>query len=396
MRATVLTILFFAQIVVPPISTAGVNKEAKKAFEANNYDQCIQVLTQELRKKPDHQDNIKLMEEAIPLCFEYNKRMAEGAAQRQMWDLAVEHYGVIQRIDKILFTLPPVPKKIKGQKEKQPTTFSITNVSAEYDQAVLKATEMHYAKAEQHEAAKKYKEAAVEYRLTQEYTPSYKEAGARYVAFRDSAMLKIAVMPFEDLSGKNYGALGDMLTSTVISSAMEMNPEFLQFVTRDYLEQILAEQAQSGTIDQASAAQVGKVLGVHAFVFGKVLSISENYQPDTRESGENRETYTTREGKVTRYCRYTVFRRAGTVKISGSFQVVEVATGLVKTSSSLDKTKRDATSWVTYTGDEDAIPRKVQLQNLGERALTTAQDLTTEGIRELGKMLAEQLVETYK
>jgi hypothetical protein len=379
-------------------SQAGVDKTAKTEFDSGNFYRAIKSLAARLREKPDHQDNIALMEQTIPLFFDKAKREAEKAVQRKKWDTAVEEYGRINEIADALSDVPAVPKKVEGQKEKVATAFALPeDVYPQYEEALAMAIAAHYEKAQGYEAENRFKDAAVEYRQTREYDPGYKDAAARYGDCRTKAMLRIAVMPFDDGTGSKYGALGDLLTQQVISQAMGLNPEFLQFVTRDYLSQMMADQGENaGSLTSVNAAQYAQKLGIHAFVFGKLMSIIENYPPDTSTSGTNSVEYYSKAGTIVKSCTYTLYRRQGSVKVLGSFQVVEGATGIIKTSSNIDKSATDGTTWVTFRGEEDAIPKEVKQLNQGERPLMVPGELVTQSINQLGAELATNLVEVFK
>lgn len=401
--ARLLLIIGASMVLVPSILPlpvhAGVNDEAKKAYERGDFDGCVSILARELRKKPDHQDNINLMETALPLAYNGHLAAAEEAAERLDWDTATSEYKAIISLRRVLSGVPPVPKKIEGKKEKTPTTFAVDDVKGDYDRALASAVQMHYDKAVAFESAGQYRSAAIEYRQTRDYDPTFKDAGSKYSTCREKALLKIAVMPFEDKTGKSYGALGDLLTQQVISSAMGSNPEFLQFVTRDYLQQLLAEQGagQTGVIDEGSAAKLGKLLGVHAFVFGKLLTVVEDFPADVTEKADN--TVEQYQGKdkppLVFRCTYYLHKRMGKVTVQGSYQVVDVDTGVIKSTSNISKDAGDFVSWVTFTGAEEAVPNDVKKLNMGERALKPPQALVNEALNDLGKDLASALVAVF-
>jgi hypothetical protein len=351
----------------------------------------------ELRKKPDHQDNIELMETVIPLYVTQQTSQADEAVTNQQWDNAVSGYDALQQLRSLLAGLPPVPKGRKGPKT--PTTFIglVPDKSAERKTAADNSAETHYRDGEKNEAAGNMRAAAVEFRLARRYYPNYKDATDRYDKCRGKAILKVCVMPFEDKTGKSYGALGDVLTEQVISKAMEANPEFIQFVTRNNVQELIGEQnaGQSGIIDPSTAAKVGKLAGVHSFVFGKLLTINENFPADIVQNGQNATEQDTKQGKIYKRCAYTLHKREGKVTVTGSFQIVEVSTGAIKVTDKIEDVESDHTSWVTFSGDEDAIPYEIVQQNLGERALQTPQELASTAVNKIGTGLAEKLLSRF-
>jgi hypothetical protein len=384
-------------LVQATICHAGPNSQAKDAYAKGNYIECVQTLVGELRKKPDHQDNIILMDTVVPLYANMLKSTADEAMQSQSWDAAVTSFDGLKQLGTLLAGLPPVPKGEK--KNKQPYTFThhVPDMSTDRKTAADNSAEAHYQEAAKLEAASKWRGAAVEYRLAQRYYPSYKEASERYTECRGKAVVKVCVMPFEDKTGKGYGALGDVLTEQLISTAMGGNPEFIQFVTRDFVNQILQEQGagQSGAIDPTSAAKVGKVAGVQSFVFGKLLTITENFPQQRDQKGTNTTTEDTKQGKIVKQVVYTLHQLQGKITVAASFQVVDVSTSAIKLTEKLENVQSDDTAWITFTGDEDAIPYEIVQQSKGERALTTPAEMAGKAVNELGAQLAQRLLTVF-
>ena len=190
----------------------------------------------------------------------------------------------------------------------------------------------------------------------------------------------------------------DTHTGKVLGAAMEAHPEFIEFITRENLDAILTEQnaGQTGIIDQTSAAKLGKIAGVQAFVFGKVLTIIEAFPAQTDKTSENTTSYDTKQGKVVQHAIYTVHRREGKVTIKAEMRIVDVATAQVKTQVPEDQVETDATCWITYQGDEDAIPYDAKSACTGgERALKIGQEMTIEGLDKIGVRFAQKLVSTF-
>lgn len=95
-----------------------------------------------------------------------------------------------------------------------------------------------------------------------------------------AAKMKIAVLPFEDGSLKHWwsgdfrpgeGIADSLVTELVKSKAFTV-------IEREELKKVLEEQGLGGTgiVDPATAAKVGKVLGVRFLVMGKVTEFSLN------------------------------------------------------------------------------------------------------------------------
>ncbi|MFH0801549.1 MAG: CsgG/HfaB family protein [bacterium] len=93
-----------------------------------------------------------------------------------------------------------------------------------------------------------------------------------------AAKMKIAVLPFEDGSLKHWWS-GDFRPGEGIADSMVtalVNSKAFVVVERSELKKVLEEQGLGGTgiVDPATAAKVGKVLGVRYLVMGKVTDFS--------------------------------------------------------------------------------------------------------------------------
>ncbi len=88
--------------------------------------------------------------------------------------------------------------------------------------------------------------------------------------------LKIAVARFEDKTAYGRGRLGDSATDKLTS--MLANTDAFIMVERAELTRVLNEQALtlSGVIQDEKAAEVGKILGVSALIFGSVSEFGVN------------------------------------------------------------------------------------------------------------------------
>jgi len=248
---------------------------------------------------------------------------------------------------------------------------------------------------------KDFKNAVVKLRRVANYVPDFKDSATLADKAKQAAMQRVAVMPFNNLSGKaQFGDVGQIMTDRIISGAMDSQSEFLEFVTREYVTQILQEQAlgQSPAINESTAAKVGKLAGIHAFVFGKVLSITASYPPEITEQGTSSATYCCQDGQpfvIT--ANWTKHTLTGYVEISGSFQIVNVEKGTIVKSDSIKKRIEDRAQWVTFVGDQRALDPAIKAhQTTGERALEPAEQLAQKAIEDIAKELAMNLAQFFR
>ncbi len=155
------------------------------------------------------------------------------------------------------------------KRTKRPIKFKLGSYDEKLRKAKTKAAEAHYQEGlrlSKLEGIDIQKEAAKEFAAAERYAPGYKDAGSLYQTTRQAGIKRMAIIPFEDRSGKKeaYGGVSENIADEAISEIMN-DPsaiEFLEIITRDQLERIMQEQSLglTGVIDDRTAVQLGKVL----------------------------------------------------------------------------------------------------------------------------------------
>ncbi len=258
-------------------------------------------------------------------------------------------------------------------------------------------------------AKKDFKGATLKLRRVDSYVPGYKDAVILSQKAKQSAIQRVAVMPFNNLSGKaQFGDVGQIMTDRIISETMNSNSEFLEFVTREYVTELLKEQAfgQTTQINESTAAKVGKLTGIHAFVFGKVLSITASYPAEQVEQGRSTQVLCSvitlfgicPQGSAVQvgviWQKHTL---QGFVEIGGSFQIVSVEKGTIVKTETINKRLQDRAQWVTFTsGDERAIPAEIRAYDTGQRPIEPAEQLAQKAIEDISKGLATNLAQFFR
>lgn len=421
-------------------------KDAKKAYEMGQNDEALRLLVIKLRKDNDNKNAIALLKIVLPLVIDKHQKTVQDYEARKDWDNAFAEYETLIRINDMLSSITPLEEtKIDGKKVKKPIDMPKVDIRDQRENVINNAAEAHYLKGvsfmqtvgssgraiAEFDAARKYipdykdcrelsaealyrdavdllakkdyKNAVMKFRRCQEYIPGYKDASTQAEQAKQAAIRRIALMPFTNLSGKTqFGEVGQILTDQIISKSIQSQPEFLEFVTREYVEQLLKEQAmgQTAVINENTATNVGKLTGIHAFVFGKVLTITPSYPTETAVSGTSESTvivsfkpYQT--AKI--YAQYIKYTRQGYVEISGSFQIVDVEKGTIVKSESITKRMEDRAQWVTFTGDEDALDKDVKRHNTtGNRPLEPAEALANKAMESIANDLAAKLTQFFQ
>lgn len=297
--------------------------------------------------------------------------------------------------------------KIAGSSERAAALFDrALTYLPDYKDSRQLAAESLYRDGVDLMTKKDFKGAVLKLRRVGNYVPGFKDAATRAETAKKAAIMRIAVMPFKNLSGKErFGDVGQIMADRIISGTMNSNSEFVEFVTREYVMELLGEQGfgQSGYIDESTAVRVGKLTGIHAFVFGKVLSITESYPGEQVENGTSNQVlcqaalFGCQPGTsftVTAYWQKHTLQ--GFVEISGGFQIIGVEKGTIIRSENINNRKSDRAQWVTYSGDERAIPAAIRAYNTGQRPIEPAEQLAQKAIEDISKGLAENLAQFFR
>ncbi len=398
---SIMSMLF--SLLIWQSAIAGPDGDAKKAYERGDFESAVRILVEKLRKKPDHQDNITMMETSLPFALKKLQGRAETAEAMSNWDEANAAYVYLQKFCETVSNTPPVIREVKkdGKKVKEPTVFEVPNVTPKIAETRDKAITTHYQKGLDYEQSQAWKSAAVEFRLVRGYDPSYQDAATRYTDCRKKAMIRICVMPFENVSGKTeFGDLGTQLTDQIRSKAMNSQPEFLEFVDRAYLNQLLAEQGiqQSTVVDENTATTLGKKVGVQAFIFGKVLSVVPNFPADIVKHGSNSVQVYKDKQTITLQAQYDIHQREASVAVGASFQAIEVEKGTVLASETVSEDAKFLCKWVLYSGSQEAIPSEVLKDQTdgGEKAAPSREVLVQDAMNKLSGRLASALASKFQ
>jgi len=162
---------------------------------------------------------------------------------------------------------------------------------------------------------------------------------------------------------RKFWLLAVMIFSTLICGCAT----FMQY---GKLEGNARRNYQRGNYDLAvSEADVGKVLGVHEIVTGKINQIiyvpSSTTSADTsreKSVASGTEKYTDSNGKTqertvykTVYATLHVNTRTSSASLTGSYSIIDVKTAKLKKTDSFSETDKFECQWATYSGDERAL-----------------------------------------
>ena len=369
----------------------GAYKRAVESYKVGDLDGAVRNLVISLTKKPNYEKASLLLKEVAPKAYEKHKNKAIEHEQKEEWDEAVAEYDALLGLAKMVSSLGSDYPKINVQAYAERREI-----------AVQSAAEAHYKRGISLMEEGEYKKAAKEFKRSLEFVPGYKNAESLYVKSREKALVRVAVMSFENRTGKTqFGDVGALLTDQIISTALNLHPEFIEFVTRDYLNQLIMERhlGEMGDIEK-NPSKMGKLLGINAFVFGKVLSLVVNYPPTTSTSYDRETTIYRSEdegGSYTVHATVTYYKRKGEVTITASFQIISASTGTIMKSDTIEASVMDEVRWARYSGDSRALTSEdKRFCAQGERPLRPEGVLVNNAVDRLSKRLAEEIINFFK
>jgi hypothetical protein len=364
-------------ILLSGCSPSSWNK-AERARDEGDTVTAVRYAVRTLLEEPGYEDAIRYLQSTIPGAYDTFESRAERSASRGLWDDT--------------FELSPQILEESGQE----IVFEIRNVEEKIRHARDMAAEMHYTEGIGFEADGEVKLAAKAFARTMSYLPNYKDARSRYRENRQAAVQRVAILPFRNLTGRRlYRETGAVIADRVILETMKDpdNLEFMELVSRDNMDEVMDEIrfGQSGYVDASSAAEVGKLLGVNAFIVGSITSVSADYPPDVIERYEDTKKISAGKDRPSRTVRATVtiVRREAFADVSCIYQIVDVRTGKILSTGEAEGSVGFATAFGRYRGSKEALSRRSrQLCAVRESYPPTDDQLVGQAARDVARKLA--------
>lgn len=231
-----------------------LERSARDSYQRGDYDEAVYDCAQALRINPSYDKAQFLIQDAFRAAvIEHESKLGHlhNSEDRFRWNRIVSEYEALEKLNRIIEQLPTLRMEGGGEV----IEFDVRHVSAPLDEARQMAAEVHYQEGAAYSALEgidNKKRAAKEFKASLRFVAGFRDASQRYEAVRQEAILRIAIIPFEDKSGKRrkYGAVSETIVDLVISDVLNdpSATEFLEIVSRDQLDRVIREQAlaQSG------------------------------------------------------------------------------------------------------------------------------------------------------
>lgn len=434
-----------------------LEKSARDNYLSKNYDRAVFDVVQSLKINPEYDQAQDLVKMVVPLALDYhlNKiQEAKSGAEKFQWDIVVAEYGALIKLNEAIKSLPILTNK----KTKETIKFEVTSYSKELSEAKNNAAEAHYREgvllskngtsrrgqaATEFITATKYvpgykdtlalaaegyyqegnrllkqedidiqKQAAKEFKTAMSYVSGYKDSASLYERARKGGLKRIAIIPFDDKSGKKgqYGAVAEEVIDGIVSDIMNdpSATEFLEIISRDQLERVMAEHklGMSGIVDEKTAVEAGKILGVQEILTGQITNLTVSPERTMNKQIPEKKTlcrdvaYRDEKGKeksrsvcdVEVSATVTIYSREAGASITGSYKIIDVKTGKLKKSDSFTGKYAFLYEWAKYSGDQGALSTGSQnLASKNEQGAPVNDEMVNKAKKNLMTSLASAL-----
>ena len=390
-----------------------LEQSARGHYMRGEYGKAVAMSAASLKLKPGYEKAQELIQDSFKRAVDAGKTMLEelnASAEKFKWDGVVAVHQNLIEINKTIKSLPTLIDK----RTKQPIVFETADYTRALASAKQKAANAHYQEGlslSRRAGVDNQKHAAKEFKAVQQFVSGYKDSEALYEKTRRAGVKRIAIIPFPDKTGKGgkYGAINESIVDGIVSQMLNNAEakEFVDVISRDQLEQVLREQKLMVTdiIDEKSAIQAGKILGVHEIVTGKITQIvvtpERTVDSNLTENGRvcQQVSYINEEGKERTKCnwipvqaRVTIYTRTAGASISGSSNIIEIKTAKVKDSQAFKGNYQFAHRWAAFTGSEEALSGNTRSLLVGEQPAPVEDEMVNLAVGDLTNSLSVSLI----
>lgn len=267
---------------------------------------------------------------------------------------------------------------------------------------------------------KHYREAYEKFDQVITRKPDYKDAKNLKKECLDKGTYTIALLSFENAT--NTTGLDAKVSAYTLEALTSINDPFLRIVDREHMQAILQEQKLqlSGVVDEATAVNVGQLVGAQAILTGTVLNYStrngqlrsqnvnayEAYKVKKLNSEDGKYYYETRYKPVT----YTQYSNSNSCSVSFQYKLINLKTGELIKTDIIEKSVIDEISYARYDGNANELypasgnnvsfnqnERKSLMGMLNSRQeLKPSGELSNELFNVISKQLSNEIGKTVK
>lgn len=195
--------------------------------------------------------------------------------------------------------------------------------------------------------------------------PNYKDAKELREEALEIGLVTLGIISFEN--GTNIKNANKKAEAFILNSLSNTDDPFLKVLDRTNFDQLIEEQRLnlSGVVDESTAAEAGKLLGVKFLLGGTILQITKEVGKlsKIKKSGfkevkikkhnsETDEDYYVTEYNKTYFYEYKQQNRA---YVSAQIKVISLTTGEIVVSKIISKESPDEVHYYKYEGNADKL-----------------------------------------
>ena len=340
---------------------------AKKYYQIGDYDSAVHAVSRSLEIKADNQKGIALLELAYPLAVtrhQSNIDKLKTLEDASKWPDLVYEYEALESLGNQV----ELVKSILKIQMNYNLTLVVRDYSDELKKARPLAADYHYTmgmKYREDIAKKSQKEAAINFKLAQQFVANYKNAQELYEETRAAATITLLIRPF---SGNNN--LASFIRNQMMMQQSTASKEFLRIITRDQLRAILNEQGlvQAG-ITENNYIKIGQLSGADHILSATIVTthrpvekISEEGIKQKKEVVISKEKYVDSTGvektkNIKGEVKATVnhYKKSAGATLNISYQITDINNSETIFTGNLSGKENFFHEWATYDGDKRAL-----------------------------------------
>ena len=353
---------------------------AKKYYQIGDYDSAVHAVSRSLQIKADNQKGIALLELAYPLAVkrhQSNIAKLNTLEDTSKWPDLVYEYEALESLGNQVELL----KSILKIQMNYNLTLAVGDYSNELKKARPLAADYHYTEGMKYRediAKKSQKEAAINFKLAQQFVANYKNAQELYEETRAAATITLLIRPF---SGNNN--LASFIRNQMMMQQSTASKEFLRIITRDQLRAILNEQGlvQAG-ITENNYIKIGQLSGADHILSATIVTthrpvekISEEGIKQKKEVVIRKEKYVDSTGvektkNIKGEVKATVnhYKKSAGATLNISYQITDINNSEAIFTGNLSGKENFFYEWATYDGDKRALSdrykRLIEAENI--------------------------------
>ena len=421
--------------------------DAKQAERRGDYNAAVLSAVESIRIDNKYKNAIEFLKDLYPRANSYyalkidEKRSAGGNFAND--DIAL-YYKNLHSINETVKTLPP----IIDPKTKMQLSFTYTDYSAELAAANELAAEDHYLEGIKFlklKGRENAKSAVKEFETALRFLPGYKDAENKIQAAMEEGTQVLAFFPFVNNAWNIPAAqFTDIVSSSIVSTLMNDRDvmKFTKIVDRDMQDRIIEEQLGSlnAMMDDRSRVEIGQLLNSNIIITGTIddariegpsttmtqynrkaeITVEESRQQTdgyyknensgslSNDSSENSSYYkdgtsssdgasgadsdTTVYGTKVVEANVFYYRKAITFSVTVSYKAVDVESGTILKSDTVNILSEDSSEWAEWSGNEAALTAEdKKLIDTYEQSVMSAQQVSTQAAKQAGGKIAEGL-----